>query len=72
MNVLRCKTPDMVEKEVWIHMLVYNLVRTLMAKAAVQSGTAPRKLSFKSAMQAIRAHSEAMTYAAKTGERCCV
>lgn len=63
MNVLRCKTPDMVEKEVWMHMLVYNLVRTLMSKAAARSGTAPRKLSFKGAMQAIRSHSEAMMYA---------
>ncbi len=63
MNVLRCKTPDMVEKEVWMHMLVYNIVRTLMAEAAIQTGTEPRKLSFKSAMQAIRAHSEATTYA---------
>jgi hypothetical protein len=63
MNAPPSKTPDMVEKEVWMHMLVYNLVRTLMSKAAARSGTAPRKLSFKGAMQAIRSHSEAMRYA---------
>lgn len=63
MNVLRCKTPDLVAKEAAIHMLVYNLVRTLMAEAAVRSETQPRKLSFKGAMQAIRAHAEAMRYA---------
>ena len=31
MDVLRCKTPEMVRKEVWAHLLVYNLVRTAMA-----------------------------------------
>ncbi len=27
MDVLRCKTPEMVEKEIWMHLLVYNLIR---------------------------------------------
>ena len=34
MGVLRCKTPAMVEKEVWAHLLAYNLLRTVMAVAA--------------------------------------
>jgi IS4 transposase len=31
MRELRCKTPEMVRKEVWTHILAYNLIRTLMA-----------------------------------------
>ena len=30
MDVLRCETPSMVEKEIWMHLLAYNLIRTLM------------------------------------------
>ena len=32
MDVLRCETPSMVEKEIWMHLLAYNLIRTLMAR----------------------------------------
>lgn len=35
MDVLSCKTPDMIEKEIWIYLLVYNLIRSLMAQAAL-------------------------------------
>jgi len=31
MDVLRCRTPDAVEKEIWVHLLAYNLIRLLMA-----------------------------------------
>jgi hypothetical protein len=34
MDVLRRKTPEMVRKELWLHLLVYNLVRELLAQAA--------------------------------------
>jgi Transposase DDE domain len=34
MDVLRCKTPEMVRKEIWMHMLAYNLIRGVMAKTA--------------------------------------
>jgi hypothetical protein len=26
MDILRCKTPEMVGKEVWVHLLAYNLL----------------------------------------------
>ncbi len=45
MEVLRCKTPDMVEKELWVNLLAYNLIRLLMAQAALASGLLPRELS---------------------------
>ena len=55
MDILRCKTPDMVHKEIWTHLLAYNLLRTVMAVAANEDDIEPRKLSFKGAKQALTA-----------------
>jgi Transposase DDE domain len=55
MDVLRCQTPGMVLKEIWAHLLAYNLLRTVMAVAAAESDTEPRKISFKGAKQAVTA-----------------
>src|SRR6185369_4092265 len=49
MDVLRCKTPEMVRKEIWAHLLAYNLLRTAMAVAAAENGIEPRQVSFKGA-----------------------
>jgi hypothetical protein len=51
MEVLRCKTPSMCEKEFWIYLLAYNLIRLLMAQAALQAEALPRQLSFKHTLQ---------------------
>lgn len=53
MKHLRCKTPEMVEKEVWTHMLAYNLMRQVIAEAAAAHGVLPRELSFKGAVQTV-------------------
>jgi Transposase DDE domain len=55
MDILRCKSPEMVEKEIWTHLLAYNLLRTVMAVAAAENKVEPRKISFKGAKQALRA-----------------
>ena len=55
MDILRCKTPEMVHKEIWAHLLAYNLLRTVMAVAANENDTEPRKVSFKGAKQALTA-----------------
>ena len=55
MDVLRCKTPGMVRKEVWAHLLAYNLVRGVMAEAASRHGVAPRRLSLQGARQTLEA-----------------
>jgi len=55
MDILRCKTPDMVHKEIWTHVLAYNLLRTVMAVAAHENDIEPRKVSFKGAKQAVTA-----------------
>ena len=54
-DVLRCKTPEMVEEEIWAHLLAYNLLRTVMAVAAAEVGIEPREVSFKGAKQAVTA-----------------
>jgi hypothetical protein len=55
MRVLRCKTPDLVRKELWAHILAYNLIRTIIAQAASKHGLEPRSISFKGAMQTLQA-----------------
>jgi hypothetical protein len=49
MHHLRCKTPEMVRKEMWTYLLAYNLIRVRMAQAAAVHGIMPRKLSFSAA-----------------------
>jgi putative transposase len=53
MEILRCKTPAMVRKEIWAHLLAYNLVRKVMAQAAQEHQLTPRQLSFAGAMQTL-------------------
>ena len=58
MDVLRCKTPDMVCKEIWVHLLAYNLIRTVMAQAAHRYDVSPQTLSFKGTLQHLDAFKE--------------
>jgi len=55
MDILRGLTPEMVRKELWGHLLVYNLVRALMAQAARATGLLPREVSFTGALQTFNA-----------------
>jgi hypothetical protein len=55
MDVLRCKTPGLVHKEIWTHILAYNLIRTITAQAASRHGIEPRTISFKGALQTLEA-----------------
>jgi hypothetical protein len=59
MDVLRCKSPAMVRKEIWMHLLAYNLIRKLMAQAAAEAGLSPRDLSFKGTLQTLVAFAAA-------------
>jgi hypothetical protein len=49
MDVLRCKSQPMVDKEIAVYVLAYNLVRWAMAKAALLADILPRTLSFAGA-----------------------
>ena len=60
MDVLSCQTPQMNDKQLWIHLLAYapkevllgdNVIRLLMAQAACNAGINPRELSFKHTVQ---------------------
>lgn len=51
MEMLSCQTPQMNEKEMWVHLLAYNLIRLLMAQAALNADVHPRQLSFKHTLQ---------------------
>ena len=51
MEHLRCKTPEMAIKELWVYLLAYNLIRLLMAQAALLADQIPRQLSFKHTVQ---------------------
>jgi hypothetical protein len=63
MDVLRCMSPEMVEKEIWMHLLAYNLIRGVMAKAAEAHDKQPRHLSFKGTLQTMTAFQDALRWA---------
>jgi len=62
MEVLRCKSPQMVRKEIAVYMLAYNLVRAVMAQAACLGHVAMRQLSFKGALQMLNAFEESLRH----------
>jgi len=62
MDVLRCKTPELVRKEIWTHLLAYNLIRTIMAQAASQHGFQPREISFKGTIQTLEAFQPLLSF----------
>jgi hypothetical protein len=55
MDVLRCKTPEMVRREIWMHLLAYNVIRRTILQSAHASGHSPRELSFAAALQSLAA-----------------
>ena len=55
MDVLRCKTPEMVRKEIWTCLLAYNLIRRTLLQSAKNAGLSPRQLSFTNAMHSMEA-----------------
>src|SRR5690349_5733660 len=68
MDMLRCKAPELVRKEIWTHVLAYNLIRTVMAQAAIREGAEPRSISFKATLQVIEAFRPLIAYRADRGE----
>jgi hypothetical protein len=51
MERLSCQTPAMAIKEIWVYLLAYNLIRLMMAQAALLAHRLPRQLSFKHTVQ---------------------
>lgn len=66
MDVLRCKTPEMVRKEIWAHLLAYNLIRKVMAQAAQEFAVEPCAISFKATLQTLKAFALPLLTCAKS------
>lgn len=64
MDILRCKSPDMVRKEVAVHLLAYTLARAVMAQAASLAQVLARALSFKGATQVLNAYHQQLRHSA--------
>lgn len=65
MDILRCKTPQMVEKEITMHLIVYNCIRSLMIEAAESLEVLPRLISFKATIQALRQWQYLLNYSSE-------
>lgn len=54
MDILRCKSPDMVKKEILMHLIAYNCIQSLISEATAHSENSVRRISFKGSLQAVR------------------
>src|SRR6516164_4255207 len=66
MDTLRCRTPFMLQKEIWVHFLGYNLIRKVAAQAAQQRGVPARAISFTASLQVVVGAWSKLTEAAAT------
>lgn len=60
MDVLRCLSPEMIEREVWLHVIAYNLVRSLMQEAAILHRVNLARISFKGTLDTLRHFADAV------------
>lgn len=63
MEQLRCKTPDMAEKELLAYLVAYNLIRCVMAEAVARYPVDLERVSFKGSIDALRQYSDAIAQA---------
>ena len=54
MDILRCKSPQMIQKEIWMFVMAYNLIRALILQAAQTHHTDLYRLSFKGTLSTLR------------------
>jgi hypothetical protein len=64
MESLRCRTPEMIEKELLTFLIAHNFLRALMAEAATLYQVPRQRISFKGAVDSIRSFHPAMLRAA--------
>ena len=53
MDILSCKTPEMVRKEIWAGLFGYNIIRSMISESAKVYKIKPRNISFKSCLQTL-------------------
>ena len=70
MEELRCKTPDMAEKELLAYLVAHNLIRCVMAEAVARYAVDLERVSFKGSVDALRQYSEAIGKARNRKMRC--
>ena len=69
MEMLRSHSPEMVQKEIYAHLLVHNLVRWTMAQAAREHTVSLERVSFKGSLDALRQFTQAMSQARSKKKR---
>lgn len=69
MALLSCKSPAMVRKEMFMHLMAHNLIRYTMAYAAAQHDAQLERLSFKGTVDALRQFTQAMAQAPSKKKR---
>lgn len=69
MEERRCQTPAMVEKELWVNILAYNLTRKILCQAAAFHGLQPWQFSFTATTQALDAYRQSLATAPPASAR---
>jgi hypothetical protein len=69
MELLRCQSPDMAEKELLAYLVAYNMIRCLMAQAVAQAGVEMDRLSFKGTVDAVRQYTPVIHKARSKAQR---
>jgi len=69
MEMLRCKSPEMIEKELLTHLIAHNMIRWIIAQAAFEHPVALEQISFKGAVDALRQFSQAMCQTSSARKR---
>ena len=69
MDILRAKSPTMIDKEIAVYLLAYNLICALMTRAAASAGIMARSLSFKGTLQLFLAFEQQLRFGAGAGVR---
>jgi hypothetical protein len=54
LDVLRCLSPELIEKEIYLQVIAYNLVRAIMLEAAWTHDVAIERISFKGTVDTLR------------------
>lgn len=69
MDIVRAKSPEMVDKEIAVYLLAYNLVCALMTRAAAGANVLARALSFKATLQLLLAFQQNLRHAGTRSAR---
>ena len=69
MEMLRSRSPEMLHKELYAHLIAHNLIRCTMAQAASAYEVALERISFKGSLDALRQFTQAMSQARSKKKR---